>query len=779
MAYSFTNLSPPEFEDLARDLVGSELGIRFEGFCQGPDGGIDGRHASASGALILQAKHYPRSTFADLKRVMKKERAAINRLDPHRYILATSKGLTPGNKQSLEEAIGPALLSQGDIIGPEDLNTLLDRFPAVEKANIKLWLSSSAVLDRIINAATHFFTSMSREEVEAKVLVYAPNPSFREAQQKLEENHVLIVSGPPGVGKTTLAEMLSYAYIAEDWDFVAIRSLEDGFAAIVDAKKQIFFFDDFLGKVGLDHRALASKDSDLAKFIKRVRRTPNARFILTTRAHIFEEARTVSEHLGDRHLDITRYSLDVGIYTRQIKARILYNHLYVAGLPAGYVRALWLGGAIPKIIDHKNYNPRIIEAMTESVLIKEVTEDAYAAAFIYALDHPEAIWDKAFRWHIAPMCQHLLIALFFGSEYGVEIRELRDAFGPLHAFLCRKYGIQFGMKDFEQALKVLEGGFLAIKGDVVSLINPSLRDYLTSYLDDFELLSDLAANAVKADWAEAVWKRTKDEADLAFDRRTTVANSFLSIAEKFGQLPLTRPSLRNPSTNRFCDIAMSERVRLLLEWSEVSDEPKFADICMEIASGRRTFFLAWLDGTNLVKLISKLREGCYEDFLYREELANELEERLVEMFKHGMGVDAVEQLYRAIDAASSEFSPELESAAQDAAIKAFDDTAEFAETEDSQSTLRDHIDTFKYLALRAGVEADQVARTVTTIERRIEKLDETVEETPPSISEPMARANETFDNDDLSNLFAPLVAGDDPAEKVTTPITGTIEDSPF
>ncbi|XKM43531.1 restriction endonuclease (plasmid) [Rhizobium ruizarguesonis] len=574
MTYTFTNLSPPDFEDLARDLVGSDLGVRFEGFCQGPDGGIDGRHASTGGAVILQAKHYPRSTFADLKRVMKKERAAIDRLQPFRYLLATSKGLTPENKASLEKVIGPALLSQGDIMGPEDLNGLLDRFPAVEKANIKLWLSSSAVLDRIINAATHFFTSMSREEVEAKVLVYAPNPSFREAQQKLEENHVLIVSGPPGVGKTTLAEMLSYAYIAEDWEFVAIRSLEDGFSAIVDAKKQVFFFDDFLGKVGLDHRALASKDSDLAKFIKRVRKTPNARFILTTRAYIFEEARTVSEHLGDRHLDITKYSLDVGIYTRQIKARILYNHLYVAGLPSGYVRALWIAGSIPKIIDHKNYNPRIIEAMTESVLMKEVFEDAYAEAFIYALDHPEAIWDKAFRWHITPMCQHLLIALFFGSEYGVEIDELRDAFGPLHAFLCRKYGIQFGVKDFEQALKVLEGGFVAIKGDVVSLINPSLRDYLTAYLNDFELLADLAVNSMKADWAEAVWKRTKNEADLVFDRRKKVACAFLSIAEKFQLLPLSRPRLCEPKTHRICDIAMSERVRLLLEWSEASQEPR-------------------------------------------------------------------------------------------------------------------------------------------------------------------------------------------------------------
>jgi hypothetical protein len=57
MNYSFLSLSPPEFEDLCRDLVGAEEKLRFEGFSPGPDGGVDGRHASAAGSVILQAKH--------------------------------------------------------------------------------------------------------------------------------------------------------------------------------------------------------------------------------------------------------------------------------------------------------------------------------------------------------------------------------------------------------------------------------------------------------------------------------------------------------------------------------------------------------------------------------------------------------------------------------------------------------------------------------------------------------------------------------------------------
>ena len=215
MPYTFENLSHIDFEDLARDLLGRALKIRFEGFAPGPDGGMDGRHAAGGKKTILQAKHYVGSTFASLRASMTKSRPQIDQLKPSRYLLATSRPLTPPNKATLAKAIGPSLKTEADIYGPTELNALLRDFPDIEKANIKLWLSTTAVLERVVHAAADTFTAITREEIEAKLKVYAPNPSFTEARDKLENRHVVIISGPPGVGKTTLAEMLSYAYIAE------------------------------------------------------------------------------------------------------------------------------------------------------------------------------------------------------------------------------------------------------------------------------------------------------------------------------------------------------------------------------------------------------------------------------------------------------------------------------------------------------------------------------------------------------------------------------------
>jgi len=125
-----------------RDLLNQHLGIRFEAFAAGPDGGLNGRHSGA-GDTILQAKHFAGSPYPTLRSRIRKERSAIDRLAPVRYILATSRPLSPANKNELAAIIGPSLQRQSDIFSPRDLNDLLRKYPEIEKSHFKLWLSGS------------------------------------------------------------------------------------------------------------------------------------------------------------------------------------------------------------------------------------------------------------------------------------------------------------------------------------------------------------------------------------------------------------------------------------------------------------------------------------------------------------------------------------------------------------------------------------------------------------------------------------------------------------
>jgi hypothetical protein len=760
MTYSFENLSHADFEDLTRDLLGQEVGVRFEGFAAGPDGGIDGRHATCGQSIILQAKHYAGSPFSALKTAMVKSRPSIDVLMPNRYLLATSRPLTPPNKASLAQEIGLWLKSQADIFGPTELNDLLRKFPEVAKASIKLWLSGTAVLERIVHAAAHNFTIVTREEIESKLKVYAPNPSFSAARDKLENGHVVIISGPPGVGKTTLAEMLSYAYITDGWNYVAIRSLDDGFAKLDDKLKQIFFFDDFLGTAALDTRALAANDSDLTRFLKRVRASANARFVLTTRAPIFEEARRISEHLADRKLDIAKYVLDVGVYTRRIKARILYNHLAISGVSQEHIVALWQSKAVPAIVDHKNYNPRIIEAMTDGPQMRDVTPASYGAEFLKALDNPNRIWDVSFRKHIPEMCRHLLYALFFCSDHGVLLDELRVAYDALHQRLATKYSTPHGPKDFEEAVRILEGGYINLSGRSVTFINPSLRDYLAEYIDDAELVSDFAQAAEKADWA----KRVADHIEAkelwepsAYKQRFA---AFIPIARRLAALPdMKKRDERN--VWYVYDLAFSDRIGLLLDWRQRSGDSKFMDIAIDLVTHPSRRFDPWRDGQKLVSLMTELEENAeYGSLEGADKLRLAIEDKFIVLLDGFLFPDDLENILDSVEGHEHILGPRVSTAVDDALRYQFERVGSIIEDVDNESTLDDHIKAIKRFAPRVGITSEVLERAVSTIEEKKSQIEETSScAESPRFSSSISQESDKFDDQALENLFAPLVHG--------------------
>jgi hypothetical protein len=761
MTYSFENLSYADFEDLARDLLGQEIGVRFEGFSAGPDGGIDGRHAASDKTIILQAKHYAGSPFSSLKAAMAKSRPSIDVLQPSRYMLATSRPLTPANKASLAVEIGPWLQLQADIFGPTELNDLLRKFPEIAKASIKLWLSGTAVLERIVHAAAHTFTAVTKEEIESKLRVYAPNPSFSAARDKLEQGHVVIISGPPGVGKTTLAEMLSYAYITDGWDYIAIRSLDDGFAKLDDKRKQIFFFDDFLGTAALDARALAANDSDLTKFLKRVRASSNARFVLTTRAPIFEEARRISEHLADRKLDIAKYVLDVGVYTRRIKARILYNHLAISGVSQEHVVALWQSRAVPSIVDHKNYNPRIIEAMTDGPQMRDVTPASYGAEFIKALDNPNRIWDVSFRRHIPEMCRHLLYALFFCSDYGVSLDELRGAFDAVHQRLATKYSTPHGPKDFEEAIRILEGGYINLSGRSVTFINPSLRDFLTDYIDDPELVADIAHSAQKADWAKRVTDHVEAKQLWQPESQKHHFAAFIPIARRLDVLPDMKKSETRENSWSVYDLGFGDRIGLLLDWCESSGNDDYVAIAIDLATNLSCRFDAWRDGQKLISLLTELESSAeYGSLKDADKLRIAIEDKVVAMLDGYIFPDDLDNILDSIEHYEHVIDARVVEAVNDALRAQFDRVDSLIEDVDNESTLDDHIKAIKRFAPRIGIADEVLQRAISRIEEKKSAIEEASSRAElPSFLASIPQETDKFDDQALENLFAPLVHG--------------------
>jgi hypothetical protein len=244
-------LSPHDFEDLVRDLLQAHEGIFLESFGPGPDLGIDLRRASSGGGLIVQAKHYSGAGFLALLRALRSEKTKIIALKPNRYLLATSVSLSPQRKAKVQNTLAPFIRSPEDIFGKEDLNNLLGLHPEIEKKHFKLWLPSVPILQKILKHSAYVRRDGLLNTINSKIKIFVPNESVDKSLAKLEAEHVLIVSGSPGVGKTTLAEILCWLHMQQGWELYVIDDFESGFELFDASRKQLFLFDDFLGQVRL------------------------------------------------------------------------------------------------------------------------------------------------------------------------------------------------------------------------------------------------------------------------------------------------------------------------------------------------------------------------------------------------------------------------------------------------------------------------------------------------------------------------------------------------
>ncbi len=488
--YTFNTLNDKDFEVLVRDLLQAELGVHLESFKSGKDQGIDLRYTSntaAVGTTIIQAKHWSKSGFAPLLRELgTKELPKIKKLAPDRYIVATSVPLSAKNKGDIVAALTPYVKNTSDIFGLDELNGLLEKYPKVEKGHYKLWISSTAVLERILHNAVTGRSNFVREQIERKARLFVPTSSFSKALEILNRRQVLLIKGVPGVGKTTLAEFILYSLLDKDFELVAIEDdLRDAEEVIEPDKRQAFYFDDFLGSNYLELVSTKSSGSKISKFVDRIQSDKQKRLILTTRTTILNKALHQFHQIGAPNLANSEYEVDIDDYSRIDKAKILYNHLYFSDVEPDYFSPIFENKSYLKVIDHKNYNPRIIEFITDRSRLVDVASEDYLEFVQSNLDTPNDIWEVAYDRQIDEEARLLLQTIFsIGSVVPHEV--LRDAFEARLDYEVETCGLKRSGNPFYGSVKLLLDGFIVHQrrhgsdGDY-SFINPSLIDYFVGY----------------------------------------------------------------------------------------------------------------------------------------------------------------------------------------------------------------------------------------------------------------------------------------------------------
>jgi hypothetical protein len=494
--YNFESLSSYDFELLTRDLLQRHLIMYLDNFKSGRDGGIDLRGSrSKDKTLIVQCKHYVKSSYSSLITELKKESIKVATLNPSRYILVTSQGLTQNNKEEIKKIFEPYIKNTEDIFSRDNLNNLLGQYPEIERQHFKLWLSSQNVLDRIIHNEVFNKSEIAIETIKERISLYVQNESYFTAKKILSEINYCIIAGVPGIGKTTLAEILILDYLANDYEVYKVSSISEAFKVYHKQKKQVFYYDDFLGQTSLEMKLNKQEDVDILQFISMTKKSSNTKFILTTREYILNQAKSTYERLSTSDFDIQKCVIDLVNYTKMDKAQILFNHFYFSEMPREVIDQLLENKNYRKIINHPNYSPRIIERMT---IYYDGQQENYVNNLISNLDNPLRVWEHPFNFQISNCARNLLLVMASMSAETLmsDLKIALKSFEQIREESSTN-------KDFNMALKELEGNFIDIilldseYDYAIRYNNPSIKDFIEHYMAaNFMEFSNLCKSAV-------------------------------------------------------------------------------------------------------------------------------------------------------------------------------------------------------------------------------------------------------------------------------------------
>jgi len=484
--YDFSAINDNDFEALACDVIGRELNTRIERFKPGKDKGVDGRFYSIGTheEVVLQAKHYVKTDFKGLLRSLRLEVPKLIALKVKRYILCVSNQLSRANKLEISEIFSGFILSEIDIYGREDLNDLLSKHKDVELRFHGLWMTSAVVLERIINSGIFGRSDYQQDKIRQESRLYVETQDFYLAGTLLDEKHAIIISGAPGIGKTTLAHMLCLKYINSGYRFVCIDGdISEAESVFGESKERtIFYFDDFLGRNF--YEAVHAKDSAIVNFIKRVEGERLKRFILTSRTNILNQGKHLIDQFGILKIEKTEYEIKVGNLSTIDKGKILYSHLWNSGLSSDMLDEIYKDKRYIQIIRHSNFNPRVISHIVDTDRMQSINSHSYWSNIQKILDNPSDIWDHCWSVQIDQNCRDI-VSLVSYNGHRISESDLKSAYFRLrHA--SGKLSVTESAQDYRIAVKICVGSLLnrTIEGkssDIYyDLFNPSIGDYIVS-----------------------------------------------------------------------------------------------------------------------------------------------------------------------------------------------------------------------------------------------------------------------------------------------------------
>ncbi|MDD2575199.1 MAG: restriction endonuclease [Acholeplasmataceae bacterium] len=491
--YPINNLSYYEFEELCCDVATRMLGIPVRMFGEGPDSGVDIKDYSSNKEIIIQVKKY--SNSSTLINSLKKEVEKVKELNPKKYYVMTSLNLTPDRVNQIFNLFSEYMVDESHIITRIEINNILKDNIDIVRKNIKLWFHSENVLQLIQNKETYIDSEQLKDELNRLSKVYVKTEDFDKSLHLLRKSNVLIITGAPASGKTILSKMLVYEYISRGYKVIystanRISKIKDQISSGND--KEVILLDDVLGQTVLDIDS--GSLTELMSFINYIETKENKVLILNSRVTILNQQTNENQKfkafVSGKENKINH--IEVDSLDKIQKAKILYSHIVASNFNQELINTILNYNLYLKIISHKNYNPRLIEYITNLSFINKIEVKDYFKTVIEYLNNPILIWEDEFK-SLKKNEKYLILAIYVetvlnGNRSAFE-KNIRDIYFDM---IDEKLDDHINYDDIIS--KLSESIIIRTISNNYSYIgfyNASFIDYLNNYIrnnDDIQMM---------------------------------------------------------------------------------------------------------------------------------------------------------------------------------------------------------------------------------------------------------------------------------------------------